>query len=118
MGATNPFQSVISVVDCSRKGMLWSKSIVHVDSNAVESLNPSSAVQRLIVQSAETEPASMVHDKNWSPGGAGGFGSVDSNSDLGMIARCNLPVLFDDSALFCCSVSSCEVSLHFEQVCP
>lgn len=98
--------------------MLWCESVVHVDRNAAESLNPSSAVQRLTIQPAETEPASMVHDKDRSPVGFGGFGPIDSNSDLGVVTRCNQPVLFDDSALFCCGVSIREVPLHFEQVRP
>jgi hypothetical protein len=46
--------------------MLWCKPLIHVDSYATESLNPSSAIECLIVETSEAEPSTVVHDKDWS----------------------------------------------------
>jgi hypothetical protein len=64
--ATNPLQSIISVIHRSGESMLWCKPLIHVDSYATESLNPSSAIECLIVETSEAEPSTVVHDKDWS----------------------------------------------------
>jgi hypothetical protein len=118
MDMTNPLQSVVSVVDGGGESMLWCKPVIHVYGNAAESLNPSSAIECFVIQIAETEPSSMIHDKDWSPVGLGRLGLVDSNNNLGMVTHWDLPIFFCDGAFFCCSVGICEISLHLEKMRP
>jgi hypothetical protein len=61
MDVTNPLQSVVSVVHGRGESVLRCKPIIDVDGYATEFLNPSSAIERFIVQTTEAETSSMIY---------------------------------------------------------
>lgn len=118
LDVTNPLQGIISVAHGGRESMLWCKPVIHVDCNASKLLNPSSAIECLVVQTAETEASTVVHDKDWRPTNLGRFGPINSNSDLRMVTCWDLPIFFHDTALSSFGVRIGEIPLYLKEMRP
>jgi hypothetical protein len=95
-GGTHPLKSIPGVVHRGRKGMLWRKSVVHVDAHGAELLREVTTVKLFVLESTEAETTAVQQHYDWTAARGLGFGRVDPRRDRVSVSCWDGDVLLDD----------------------